>query len=295
MGGEQAASVLATVHRDADSWSAEEEAAFKAPIRQLYERRGQPVLRHRAPVGRRRDRPGADAGRAGAGLRRVPERGGGRAGAVRGVPDVNALTHDTQGYRLCMQEFKQRLLVFNVAMTPVDEPGKYLVGNVELAALQLRKMYELVGFASLSANLERYAKARKRYEKDWNLADILGRIERVNPTFLPHGLDETYIDYNGRPTLNIADNGLHIDKRTLLAHHGRLGQILHAKNPYSEEVNYSEWHAWLHERATELVALMTLHAVSIEYRKTLYRVAMRDEETDDVLIVVMNFELEEHK
>ena len=42
MGGEQAASVLATVHRDADGWSAEEEAAFKTPIRDLYEREGSP-------------------------------------------------------------------------------------------------------------------------------------------------------------------------------------------------------------------------------------------------------------
>ena len=47
MGGEQAASVLATVRRDnieADggSWSAEEEAAFKAPIREKYEAEGHP-------------------------------------------------------------------------------------------------------------------------------------------------------------------------------------------------------------------------------------------------------------
>jgi len=42
MGGEQAASVLATVHRDADKWSAEEAEAFKAPIRQKYEDEGDP-------------------------------------------------------------------------------------------------------------------------------------------------------------------------------------------------------------------------------------------------------------
>ncbi len=45
MGGEQAASVLATVKRDGmelrgQSWSAEEEAAFKAPIRDTYEAEG---------------------------------------------------------------------------------------------------------------------------------------------------------------------------------------------------------------------------------------------------------------
>jgi 3-methylcrotonyl-CoA carboxylase beta subunit len=47
MGGEQAASVLATVRRDGieakgGQWSAEEEAAFKAPIRAQYEHQGHP-------------------------------------------------------------------------------------------------------------------------------------------------------------------------------------------------------------------------------------------------------------
>jgi 3-methylcrotonyl-CoA carboxylase beta subunit len=47
MGGEQAASVLATVRRDGieargGSWSAEEEAAFKTPIREQYELQGHP-------------------------------------------------------------------------------------------------------------------------------------------------------------------------------------------------------------------------------------------------------------
>ncbi len=47
MGGEQAASVLATVKRDGiegrgGAWSAEEEAAFKEPLRAQYEREGHP-------------------------------------------------------------------------------------------------------------------------------------------------------------------------------------------------------------------------------------------------------------
>jgi 3-methylcrotonyl-CoA carboxylase beta subunit len=47
MGGEQAASVLATVKRDGieaagKSWSAEDEEAFKAPIREQYESQGSP-------------------------------------------------------------------------------------------------------------------------------------------------------------------------------------------------------------------------------------------------------------
>ena len=42
MGGEQAASVLATVHRDAAKWTPEEAEAFKQPIRQKYEDEGNP-------------------------------------------------------------------------------------------------------------------------------------------------------------------------------------------------------------------------------------------------------------
>jgi 3-methylcrotonyl-CoA carboxylase beta subunit len=47
MGGEQAASVLATVRRDGleargEEWSAEDEEAFKAPVRETYEHQGSP-------------------------------------------------------------------------------------------------------------------------------------------------------------------------------------------------------------------------------------------------------------
>jgi 3-methylcrotonyl-CoA carboxylase beta subunit len=47
MGGEQAASVLATVRRDGfeargEEWSAEDEEAFKAPVREQYEHQGSP-------------------------------------------------------------------------------------------------------------------------------------------------------------------------------------------------------------------------------------------------------------
>jgi len=44
MGGEQAAAVLATVHRDAERWTPEEAEGFKAPIRQRYEDEGNPYF-----------------------------------------------------------------------------------------------------------------------------------------------------------------------------------------------------------------------------------------------------------
>ena len=49
MGGEQAASVLATVRRDSlaakgENWTAEQEELFKKPIREQYEHQGHPTF-----------------------------------------------------------------------------------------------------------------------------------------------------------------------------------------------------------------------------------------------------------
>lgn len=189
-----------------------------------------------------------------------------------------------------MQELIKRLGLFESAMAPYVQQGAIAIANCELAALQLRKMYELVGFASISANKGRYSAARKRYEKDWNLADILNQIERLNPAFLSISLVENWNAGTPAAPHGISEGTERFEKKTLLEHHGRLGNILHARNPYSSPVDYGSWHEWMIERRNELVAIMECHAVMIEYQKTMYRVAMRDAETDDVLVVVMNFE-----
>jgi hypothetical protein len=190
-----------------------------------------------------------------------------------------------------MQELIRRLAIFEKAMRPFVDQGVVSIPNCELAALQLRKIYELVGFASISANQARYSEIRNRYEKDWNLAEILNRIERFNPTFLPISLVETWGDGTIDSPHAISEGEARFEKASLLAFHGRLGEILHAQNPYSSEIDYRWWHEWMIERCNELTAILECHAVMIEYQKTLYRVAMRDEQLDDVLVVVMNFEM----
>ena len=81
MGGEQAASVLATVHRDADKWTPEAGRSLQGADPPALRGRGQPLLRHRAAVGRRHHRPGPDPRRAGPRVRRDAERADPRAAA----------------------------------------------------------------------------------------------------------------------------------------------------------------------------------------------------------------------
>ena len=93
MGGEQAAGVLATVRREGierrgGSWSAEEEAAFKAPTLAMFARAVASALCQRAALGRRGDRSAQVAGGAGAVAVGGAERAG-RGDALRRVPDVS--------------------------------------------------------------------------------------------------------------------------------------------------------------------------------------------------------------
>lgn len=65
MGGEQAAGVLATVRRDGierkgGSWSAEEEADFKRPTVERFDRQSHPLYVLGLAVGRRHRRPRQD-------------------------------------------------------------------------------------------------------------------------------------------------------------------------------------------------------------------------------------------
>src|ERR1700731_738919 len=55
----------------------------------------------------------------------------------------------------------------------------------ELVFLQLRKILELLAFASLTANREKYAAAHKKFATFWRAKDMLQDLEKVNPDFYP--------------------------------------------------------------------------------------------------------------
>ena len=95
MGGEQAASVLATVKRDGIEaagkvWLPDDEEAFKAPIRDQYESQGNPYYATARLVGRRHHRSGRYASRAWPGDFSQPQCTHRRSHAVWRVPNVTS-------------------------------------------------------------------------------------------------------------------------------------------------------------------------------------------------------------
>ena len=141
------------------------------------------------------------------------------------------MNHDSDKYLACMEELKRRFAVLDEALAPFRDRNLVAVPNLELACLQLRKIYELVAFAALATNRERYSEVRKAYEKDWNLAEVLKVIEKLNP----HSFPIAYKDVDGE-IFDIPE--LKFTRASLTKLHGELGSVLHARNPYAPEIDF---------------------------------------------------------
>ena len=94
------------------------------------------------------------------------------------------LMDDTAIYVTCMEKIRERI---NIIQT--IQRGNITTGidflNTELTFVQFRKVLELIAFASLTANREKYAQAYADFERDGRAKRILEKIEKLNPDFYP--------------------------------------------------------------------------------------------------------------
>ena len=176
-----------------------------------------------------------------------------------------------------MQEIKHRTAICTDALKPYWATKAISIPNCELACLQLRKMYELVAFAALSANKSKYQMLRAKFEKDWRLVEILRIIERFNPGFLP----VAFTDVEGVIIDSATD---YFDIPKLSKWHSDFNTILHAKNPYKKETDYV---ALLEKCGTHLnrfVSIMNRHKVNVVKDEVFYLVTMQGAEDGNIQV-----------
>ncbi len=188
------------------------------------------------------------------------------------------MIHDRDRYYDCMAEIKNRISIFDEAMKFYRAAGDMTVGNIELACLQLRKVYELIGFASLAANKARYAEMRSKYEKDWNLPVILKEIEAFNPNFLPVRFSEVPDEKFGPNGKIERSDEFKFTRASLVSLHGELGEVLHAQNPYKPQYDYRPWFERCIQRRDFIIKVLSNHAVEIMKDEIFYRVVMNGSE-----------------
>ena len=197
--------------------------------------------------------------------------------------NVKKRSIDCQQYADCMEEIKHRTRILDNALAPFRNSGHSSVANCELAALQMRKIYELIAFAGISANKERYQRIRSAYEKDWNLSKIVGFISNVNPDFLPVPIYEI----EGTPLEVKEKDEPRITKQQLVKRHGSLGAVLHAQSPYRRQPDYNSWFEKIASWRDESIALLNTHKVTID-DETWFRVVMKTAKDGNVQVATMS-------
>ena len=185
--------------------------------------------------------------------------------------------HDPKIYARCMGEIKERVQIIDDAIAPWRTSKEISIPQCELAGLQLRKVFELIVFASLAANKEGYAKLRQKFEKDWNLAEILKILRKINPDFFPIPIEETESNLDGVRYEIKAIEGRKILVRDIVKMHGTLGELLHSRNPYRKELDYKKWLKEITRYRDRVVRLLDKHRVTVRPHKIYYRVIMRGE------------------
>lgn len=102
------------------------------------------------------------------------------------------LTEASRNYAMFMYEIKYRLNVISRAVSAFGV-GPALTGyresDIEVCFLQLRKILELMMFASLVAHAAVGKELQKNIvDREWNASKILAYLERENPQFFPEAI-----------------------------------------------------------------------------------------------------------
>jgi hypothetical protein len=168
---------------------------------------------------------------------------------------------DIQKYISCMEEIKNRTSVINSFLKQEKTTG-FLITDVEFLCLQFRKIFELIVFASMTANREEYAKLREKFATDWKVDYIIRDLERINPSFYPVPSKQV-IGEDGKVKEVVELKEGYLTKEKLLKAHEKCGGLLHANNPYrgSKDLNYfiQNFPIWL----TEIINLLNHHQVQL--------------------------------
>jgi hypothetical protein len=140
---------------------------------------------------------------------------------------------DTSRYLRCMEEVRDRLkLVKSVTSRQLTTGREF--ADVELVFVQLRKILELIAFASLTANKEKYSAAHARFATHWNAKRMLADLEKVNSDFYPMPLGKPQLQADGIKHFPEV-SGKFLTKDEFILLYDRCGEILHARNPFTDK------------------------------------------------------------
>jgi hypothetical protein len=188
---------------------------------------------------------------------------------------------DHANYRKCMEQIKRR-------QRAIDETSdgtrttSFKYTNVEFVALQFRKIFELIVLATLAAHKHLFEGLTRKLSKEWQIGKVVAIVEKKNPGFYPEPVDRVPSDKPGVKDewKTVTSEYLTLDE--LVAAHGLIGNLMHANNPYREEILTDEIEKQFPLWRAKLIRLLNNHLVKFPDDKSVLYVGMQSRETGQV-------------
>ncbi len=170
--------------------------------------------------------------------------------------------------------------------------GIYRQTRMEFICLQLRMILESIALACLVANSEELGKISMALTKEYRPKQILKEIESINPNCYPQPVElmekpsgtvlglESRLGSRYRGEIAERAGNDWLMREDIGEIYGRLGDILHAKNPLRGKVDLNYFEVEGPKWYNKIVNLVTHHKVAILNDRRMYIVVVNHENRD---------------
>jgi hypothetical protein len=184
---------------------------------------------------------------------------------------------DHASYCRCMEEIKRRQRAID-DMLDGSRTTSFKYTNVEFICLQFRKIFELIILATFASHKHLFEGLSRKLSKEWQIGKVIAIVEKKNPAFYPEPIDRVPSDMPGIKDewKDVKSGFLKLDE--LVTAHGLIGNLMHANNPYREELLLEKIERQFPEWRAKLVRLLDNHLVKFPDAKSILYVGMQNED-----------------
>jgi hypothetical protein len=184
-----------------------------------------------------------------------------------------------------MEEIKRRQKAIDEILDG-SKSTSYKYTNVEFAALQFRKIFEIIILATIASNHHLFEGLVRKISKEWEIKKIIAMVREKNPHFYPDPIDRVPTDKLGikDEMVHVTAGFLTLDELTVA--HGKIGNLMHANSPYREENLVGEIEQQFPIWRMKLIRLLNNHLIKFPDSDAFLYVGMQSAETGAVHVAL---------
>jgi hypothetical protein len=171
------------------------------------------------------------------------------------------MSDDIRLYINCMEEVRDRINLVTAIVAHIVTTGRDLF-DTELVFVHLRKVLELIAFASLTANKAKYSAAHAKFAEHWKSKLMLKELEKINPEFYPMPIGQPQLQANGVKHIPAVTEGF-LTKNDFEFLYDKSSDILHVRNPFTAKDSVVQIGYSVKEWVSRIQVLLGLHMVRL--------------------------------